>query len=90
LDQFFEEQQFEAYRQLGEHIGDQLWLDLFREVRGKEGDPWLAETWTPRWTPPEPSTAEAETPLKTSAETQPQESATEDKEKAVGSQPKPK
>ena len=40
-DQFFNEAQFEAYRALGEHIGD----DLFREEFAPAGSPVSLESW---------------------------------------------
>jgi hypothetical protein len=53
LDQFFEEQQFESYRQLGEHIGDRLCQDLplFDHEQMSKDHPYLAETSTIPETP---------------------------------------
>jgi hypothetical protein len=48
LDQLFDERQFDVYRQLGEHIGQQLCQCLFHDDMGEE--PFLANHWTP---PPE-------------------------------------
>jgi len=35
IDQFFEPERFDAYRQLGEHIGDAVWRELWRKTTWK-------------------------------------------------------
>lgn len=51
LDQFFESARFLAYRQLGEHIGDDVCDQLFKSqvVGEKSGTTWLADEWQPVW-----------------------------------------
>ncbi len=48
LDQFFEAERFEAYRALGEHLGDTICRELFEGRHSPDQNkPWLAEDWKP-------------------------------------------
>jgi hypothetical protein len=58
VDQFISERRFESYRELGIHIGDRLWSELFKDE--VEADP--AGFRLARWSPPV-SAAESRGPI---------------------------
>ena len=47
IDQFYDQRRFESYRQLGEHIGEQLAFALYDRCGSDDPDP--AEPWLANW-----------------------------------------
>lgn len=50
IDQFFEPQKFEAYRQLGDHIAESVWRQLWKEEEGDRGEE-IATANLHEWSP---------------------------------------